>query len=139
MKKNLQKMYNCKALGALLVVLLMFLGGNSFGQITTAISGSNTIATVPVGSNTWTCPEGVTSIQVEAWGGGGGGGGATNGVGRGGGGGAGGAYVKYSTVAVSPGTTYNITVGTGGAAGLSASATSNAGNCLLYTSPSPRD
>jgi hypothetical protein len=68
-------------------------------------------------SGTWTCPQGVTSIQVEAWGGGGGGGygGGTNKYGGGGGGG--GAYTKNTSVTVIPGTSYTVTVGTGGAGG----------------------
>ena len=66
-------------------------------------------------SSTWTCPTGVTSIQVECWGAGGAGGSAstaTAGTRSGGGGGAG-SYVK-KTIAVLPGTTYNVIVGQGG-------------------------
>jgi hypothetical protein len=59
------------------------------------------------GEGTWVCPPGVTSVTVECWGGGGAGGGGSHGgaVVRGGGG-AGGGYVK-STIAVSPGQSYN--------------------------------
>lgn len=63
-------------------------------------------------TGTWTCPAGVTSIDVEAWGAGGAGGGNTANT-DGSGGGGGGAYSK-STIAVTPGTTYTVTVGTGG-------------------------
>ena len=65
-------------------------------------------------SGTWTCPAGVTSIQVECWGGGGAGGGSNlnNGVGGGGGGGG---YAQNLIVPVTPGTVYTITVGAGGA------------------------
>jgi hypothetical protein len=59
---------------------------------------------------TWTCPAGVTQITIEAWGGGGAGGGAT-GFPSAGGGGAGGAYVKNTTLSVTPGSSYNVTVG----------------------------
>ncbi|MFC6877827.1 choice-of-anchor D domain-containing protein [Flavobacterium myungsuense] len=62
-------------------------------------------------SGTWTCPAGVTSIQVEAWGAGGSGGG-NNSNSDGGGGGGGGAYSR-STITVIPGVTYTLTVGTG--------------------------
>ena len=62
-------------------------------------------------SGTWTCPAGVTSIQVEAWGAGGSGGG-NNSNSDGGGGGGGGAYSR-STITVIPGVTYTVTVGTG--------------------------
>lgn len=61
-------------------------------------------------TTTWTCPAGVTQIIIEAWGGGGAGGGAT-GFPSAGGGGAGGAYVKNTTLSVTPGSSYNVTVG----------------------------
>jgi hypothetical protein len=57
----------------------------------------------------------VTSVQVETWGGGGGSGGA-GAVFASTGGGAGGAFVE-ATLTVTPGTTYNLTVGAGGTAG----------------------
>lgn len=91
--------------------------GSSWGQTTVTYSTA--------GTYNWTVPTGVTSIQVEAWGGGGGGGGATAATGRSGGGGAGGAYVKNTNVTVIAGTTYTITVGAGGVAGTSSSATVN--------------
>ncbi|MFV8372501.1 choice-of-anchor D domain-containing protein [Flavobacterium sp. LB2P74] len=62
-------------------------------------------------SGTFTVPAGVTSIQVEAWGGGGKGGKKTSGNSAYGGGG-GGAYAK-KLVTVTPGTTYTVTVGIG--------------------------
>jgi len=65
-------------------------------------------------STTWTCPVGLTSVQVQCWGGGGSGGSSTNNSCSGGGGG-GGAY-SAGTVAVTPGTIYDINVGAGGAA-----------------------
>ena len=61
------------------------------------------------GTTTWTAPAGVHTIIVEAWGGGGGGGGSTSGSGGGGGG----AYAR-STIAVTPGQTYDVVVGAGG-------------------------
>jgi len=64
-------------------------------------------------STTWTAPAGVTSVDVEVWGGGGAGGGQ-NLSSDGGGGGGGGAYSKVINVAVTPGNTYTVTVGTGG-------------------------
>jgi hypothetical protein len=76
-------------------------------------------------ATTWTCPVGVTSIQVEAWGAGGGGGGAGTGAGRAGGGGGGGSYVKNTAVTVVPGTTYSIQVGFGGVPGNSTTITSS--------------
>ena len=67
------------------------------------------IFTTP-GTFSWVCPAGVTSIIVECWGGGGGTR-SDNGNARGGGGG--GAYAR-STFSVTPGITYNITVGAAG-------------------------
>src|SRR5271170_7345734 len=55
------------------------------------------------GNTTWTCPAGVTSVQVQAWGGGGGSGGAGASFASTGGG-AGGSYVEVTSVAVTPGT-----------------------------------
>lgn len=64
----------------------------------------------------FTVPAGVTSIKVECWGAGGGGSTRTS-SGRGGGGG-GGAYAS-SIITVTPGNSYNILVGVGGAANTS--------------------
>ena len=68
-------------------------------------------------SGTWVCPQGVTSVQIEAWGGGGGGGGAANTTNYRGAGGGGGAYQKITSLAVTAGQTYTVTIGSGGIAG----------------------
>lgn len=73
------------------------------------------VTDVYTASGTWTAPDGVTSVDVEAWAGGGAGGGATANPGKGGGG-AGGQYAK-KTVAVVPGGNYAIVVGPGGSGG----------------------
>ncbi len=68
-------------------------------------------------SGTFTVPAGVYSIIVECWGAGGGGGSSnSNPQPRAGGGGGGGGY-SASTLSVSPGTVYNVVVGTGGNGG----------------------
>ena len=67
----------------------------------------------------WTAPTGVTSVTVECWGGGGAGGGDAQTNPNVGGGGAGGAYAR-KVVSVTPGNTYTVTVGTGGAGNLAA-------------------
>lgn len=66
------------------------------------------------GDATWTAPAGVTSIQVECWGGGAAGSraNATNNTGRGGGGGGG--YGKRNAMTVTPGNNYSYHVGAGG-------------------------
>ena len=63
------------------------------------------------GANTWTCPAGITSVEILTVAGGGGGG-----TGDAGGGGAGG-VVHHSSYAVTAGVVYDITVGAGGATG----------------------
>ncbi len=66
------------------------------------------------GTVNWICPTGVTTVQVECWGGGGAGGSATKATGAtgnaGGGGGGGGAYAKLITVPVTAGNTYTVTI-----------------------------
>jgi len=95
--------------GALATLAMLVLGG---GQA----AGQTTQNFTTAGNQTWTCPAGVTSVQVEAWGSGGGGGGC-GAIYTGAGGGAGGSYVRYS-VSVTPNTVYYLTVGAGGAGGL---------------------
>jgi len=64
------------------------------------------------GADTWTCPSGVTSIELLVVAGGGGGGGAY----YAGGGGAGG-VIHDTSYTVVPGTVYDLTVGAGGSGG----------------------
>lgn len=60
------------------------------------------------GAHKWVCPDNVTNLTVEAWGGGAAGA-------AGGAGGGGGEYASGTSVAVTPGKTYTWTVGAGGA------------------------
>ena len=90
------------------------------------------LGTVTQATSTWTCPTGVTSIDVELWGGGGAGGSAstasaTSGTRLAGGGGAG-SYVK-KTLTVVPGTAYNVTVAGGGFPGGTSQASGYFGLC----------
>jgi hypothetical protein len=62
-------------------------------------------------TTTWTAPTGVTSVEVQCYGKGGTGGSEISGSHSGGGGG-GGAYAAEPAVAVTPGTVYNVTIGT---------------------------
>jgi hypothetical protein len=78
-----------------------------------------TIATF-LDSGSWTCPAGVTSVQALIVAGGGGGG-SHNGADKGGGGGGAGGLVYSSSVTVTPGVTYPVVVGQGGAGGTSGS------------------
>ena len=95
--------------------------------------GQTVVTKSTVGNDTWTCPTGVSSVQVEAYGGGGGGGGAGKNWSEAGGG-AGGSYLKY-TASVTPGTTYQLTVGaggTGGTGGTSAGGTGGTGGTSYF-------
>lgn len=70
--------------------------------------GSTITSFTTVQTTTWTCPAGVTSVEVLVVGGGGGGGRHS------GGGGGGGGVVYRSGYRVVPGTNYTVTVGAGG-------------------------
>jgi hypothetical protein len=89
-----------------------------------------------VGSTTWVCPAGVTSVEVLVVGGGGGGGSF-----NGGGGGAGG-LIYRSSYSVNPSSSYTVTVGAGGAGdgrpgngatGANGATGTNGGNSLFDT------
>lgn len=71
-----------------------------------------------VGTTSWTCPAGVTTVEVLVVAGGGGGGGSNSGAADriGGGGGAGG-LIYNSAYPVKPGVSYTVTVGGGGSGG----------------------
>jgi MSHA biogenesis protein MshQ len=90
-----------------------------------SVSSAQATTDVLTASGTWTAPAGVTSVTVEAWGGGGGGGRATGNPAKGGGG-AGGQYAS-KVVAVTPGNSYAVVVGTGGAGGVFGSNNGTAG------------
>lgn len=90
-------------------------------------------------SSTWVCPQGVTKVMVSGAGGGGGGGAAfsdfASGVYAGGKGGQGGQRYR-NVLSVTPGTTYTITIGAGGAGtsvegGTASSGTSTSFGALL--------
>jgi hypothetical protein len=106
MRKIYPAIFKKSGLFVLLVTVLFSLlpGSLLFGQ---TIVPFNT-----PGTASWFCPAGVTSVTVEAWGGGGAGGGITGRYSAAGGG-SGGGYVR-TTMAVSPGTTYSLTIGSGG-------------------------
>ena len=84
-------------------------------------------------SGSWTCPSGVTSIDIKAWGGGGGGGFATTTNRGAGGGGGGGAYRSSNSVAVTAGTTYYYTVGSGGSGGTTTGTAATSGGLSCFS------
>lgn len=86
-------------------------------------------------SGSWVAPAGVFSVNVLAVGGGGGGGGTTGSSGNlqlAGGGGGGGVY--DGPLAVTPGTTYTVTIGTGGAGATSGTGASSNGTNTTFGS-----
>jgi len=82
---------------------------NTGSQAVSVLTGSATTTTT-----SWTCPAGVTSIEVLVVAGGGGGGGTNTG-----GGGGGGGLIYRSNYPVTPTTVYSVTVGAGGSGGIS--------------------
>lgn len=90
-------------LPVLILVNFLFFAKDAFAQC-------EPIGPITSGSGTFVVPEGITSITVEVWGGGGRGGSRTS-NGRGGGGG-GGAY-SQSVFSVTPGQSFNYSVGAG--------------------------
>jgi hypothetical protein len=98
-----KKQYKIQSIISFLSLLMMFfLAENVSAQTTSTFTASGN----------WICPQGVTSVTVEAWGGGGRGGNSSGGSGAASGGG-GGAYAK-KTITVTPGNTYSVMVGLGG-------------------------
>ncbi len=95
---------------------------NSNQSVTaTFINVTNPRIFTTVGTDIWTGPPGVSSVNVLVVGGGGGGGGSYSGIGKtywaGGGGGAGG-YQTNTSYTVVANTNVSVTVGTGGAGGV---------------------
>ena len=84
-------------------------------------------------SDIWTCPQGITNIDVYVCGGGQGGRGgnystsSNNSFYKGSTGGAGGECVLYKNISVTPGNDYNIEIGAGGAGGAPRNNTSTVG------------
>jgi hypothetical protein len=94
--------------------VLMVTIGLLLGQIARA----DTITNIYTASGSWVCPEDVTLVQVEVWGGGGGGGSAFRNASGSvyGSGGGGGAYARLNVFPVTPGSNYVFVVGAAGTA-----------------------
>jgi len=120
MNKNYFSLRKCLPL-----LFLLFVANTAFSQIVLTYNAASP------GTGQWTCPAGVTTIQIETWGGGGGGGNARSLNGNGGGGGGGGGYTTAS-IPVTPGTTYYYTIGAGGIGALATGPIATAGgrSCL---------
>lgn len=82
------------------------------------------------GTHRWTCPADRNMVLVECFGGGGGSG--SSDLGNGGGGGGGGGYCR-KLYSVTPGNTYTITIGAGGAGGTGGGNGTAGGNTVFDT------
>ena len=86
-------------------------------------------------NGTWVCPAGITQVFVYGFGGGGGGGSNKNSSDAFGGGG-GGSIAQTALVAVTPGTSYTVQIGTGGSGAPSntsgVGANGNQGNSTVF-------
>ena len=99
---------------------------NTGTQAVSTLAGSATTT-----SNSWTCPTGITQIEVLVVAGGGGGGGHAASDKGGAGGGAGG-LVYNSCYQVIPGNTYSVTVGAGGSAGTAGGGNGGTGSNSIF-------
>ena len=101
-------------------VIIQAKTANGLGSVSNMVQGTTPSVTITqfttVGSTTWTAPVNVTSVEYLVVGGGGGSGGGYDNAGGGGGGGG---MVRTGTLSVTPGDVYNVTVGDGGARGVS--------------------
>jgi hypothetical protein len=86
---------------------------NAGGQVLSYSQNTVTTTYSTAGSFLWTCPTGVTQLNVMCWGGGSGGGGGNQS--QGGETGGGGEFAQEPALTVVPGNVYTVTVGTGGA------------------------
>jgi hypothetical protein len=113
---KIKQSWNHASFACMVAAMMLFFGSSTgWGNVATFSTAGN---------HTWTCPPGVTSVEVECWGGGGGGGGAGAEY-NAAGGAAGGSYVQVATMSVTSGTVYNLTVGAGGTGGTTVSNSSN--------------
>ena len=110
----------------------LYAGSANLANNALTVAGNTYLPQTRIGfdaSTTWTCPTGVTRIKVELWGGGGAGGNycyyngnpVTSGiyVNNGGNGGNGGYNMAY--LSVTPGASYQVTIGAGGVVALAKS------------------
>jgi hypothetical protein len=122
------KLFSKKSDFILIGISILFLVMALLGRV----NAQTTVTFATVGSNTWVCPTGVTSVTVQCWGAGGGGGSNSTSQTKCGGGG-GGAY-SGSTISVTHGTTYYINVGAGAVAANGGDSWFNASTISPYTS-----
>jgi hypothetical protein len=90
---------------------------NTGGAVLGYTAGATTTTFSTAGLYLWTCPTGITNVQVQCWGAGGGGDGGNSS--QGGAGGGGGEYAAEPNFAVIPGNVYTVVVGIPGIGGFS--------------------
>jgi autotransporter-associated beta strand protein len=101
--------------------------------LTSPFASADTETFNTAGTINWFCPPGVSSVQVECWGGGGAGGAGNKAIDTGtntsqnGGGGGGGAYAKRASVPVTAGKSYTITIPAAAVSGTAGITTNGAG------------
>ena len=105
----------------------------SYSSVSVAVVNNTGIESKTSGSGTWTCPAGITKVDIFCVGGGAGGQGGKKRAGGGGGGG-GGYCNRYLNISVTPGTKYNWAVGGGGAAGAKAAGQGGSGGRTWFSS-----
>jgi hypothetical protein len=88
---------------------------NTNGGVLGYSAGSTSATYSTNGNYLWTCPTGITSVNVQCWGAGAGGGGGSSA--QGGESGGGGEYAQEASFAVTPGNVYSLIVGQGGSGG----------------------
>lgn len=89
---------------------------SSYSSVSVAVANNTGIETKTSGSGTWTCPIGITKVDIFCVGGGAGGYKGRK-TAEGGGGGGGGYCNQYLNISVTPGTSYSWAVGGGGSGG----------------------
>jgi hypothetical protein len=102
----------------MIIGIVLLLAGASYAAriVLFGVNSDGTVVTFTSGSQNWTVPQGVTSVEVLVVAGGGGGGGNCNSCGGAGAGGAGG-LLYNSSYPVTPDATISVVVGAGGAGG----------------------
>lgn len=111
-----------------LIVYKTNIGVEGLGQVlNTGMSTGVTTYASFLTSGSWTAPTGVTNVKLALLAGGGGGGNGGNSAGSGGGGGAGGLIYDTVGISVTPGTSYPVVIGAGGASNTNGSNSTFAG------------
>ena len=115
------KIHSIKLLTSVTTYLLLLSGNFLTAQTATLNAGS---------LGPWTVPAGVTSINIQAWGGGGAGGGS-NSNNDGGSGGGGGGYTALNGISVTPGQNITYIIGDGGTGSTNANGTAGTATTIL--------